>query len=563
MIIQLLLALDKRLAQSEEAVRPVCRHSRLRWSPACVWVFFQPCRAGPADWLTELWWWWIHDHDARHHLHPSENSGQAYDPLNRLISTTYSTPSTGSGQAGESFGYQYDAVGNRTAMTTTEGTTTYQYDAANRLTSAGGVSYTWDARGNLVSDGTFTYTYNAAGRMVQAESVTLTLVYTYTSAGLSAGNAAGLRVAESVDGDVTTFAWDWASGIPEMLSESGDLYLIGHETLGQWDGSEWVYYLPDALGSIRQATNDTGAVTDSREWTPFGVEVDTAQAGLGYTGEWFDDSAGMVYLRARWYDDREGRFTQPDAFFGSIRLPSSLHQYVYVRNTPILLTDPSGLIPPPPYPPPPPSLHPDMTVGELIEFFEWVYDKNGFLMCDSMPDDDQHFTDTAWDLFVDFVCERGPVHRHFNAYDYLTKELAQSSLIHDIRQRFYEGDATPIPRTEVEFGPGGFLQATLDNLVAGYSDDFIRDWPGSGNGRVIAWHALRHANITHLMGSFDYEVSLINSAMVKLVVTNYTERASGSHFPGRFKPEYDQYLESLVHPGINEPPVYAANVRPV
>ncbi|MEA3340189.1 MAG: RHS repeat domain-containing protein [Chloroflexota bacterium] len=59
-----------------------------------------------------------------------------YDPLNRLTEANYST--------GESFAYRYDAVGNRTAMTATEGTTTYEYDAANRLTSADGVSYTWD-----------------------------------------------------------------------------------------------------------------------------------------------------------------------------------------------------------------------------------------------------------------------------------------------------------------------------------------------------------------------------------------------------------------------------------
>ena len=128
-----------------------------------------------------------------------------------------------------------------------------------------------------VSDGTFTYTYNSAGRMVQAQSVTVTLVYTY--------NAQGLRVAQSVDGVETPFVWDWASGVPEMLSDGDNLYLVGHETLGQWDGSEWVYYLPDALGSIRQETDGTGDVTDSREWTPFGVEVGTVQEGLGYTGE--------------------------------------------------------------------------------------------------------------------------------------------------------------------------------------------------------------------------------------------------------------------------------------
>jgi YD repeat-containing protein len=123
-----------------------------------------------------------------------------YDPLGRLVEADYST--------GEHFEYAYDAVGNRTVMIETTSldettVTTYTYDAANRLlvsVSPGHlVSYAWDARGNLVGDGTFTYEYNSAGRMVRAESVTVTLVYTY--------NAQGLRVAQSVDGDVTTFAW--------------------------------------------------------------------------------------------------------------------------------------------------------------------------------------------------------------------------------------------------------------------------------------------------------------------------------------------------------------------
>jgi hypothetical protein len=92
-----------------------------------------------------------------------------------------------------------------------------------------------------------------------AESVASTLVYTYT--------AGGLCVAQSVDGDASAFAWDWASGLPEMLSEGGNLYLVGHETLGKWDGDEWTYYLPDALGSVRQETNEIGAVMDTCEWT--------------------------------------------------------------------------------------------------------------------------------------------------------------------------------------------------------------------------------------------------------------------------------------------------------
>jgi hypothetical protein len=109
------------------------------------------------------------------------------------------------------------------------------------------------------------------------------LVYTY--------NAVGLRVAQSLDSDVTEFAQDWVAGLPEMLvtTESTNpdprLYLVGHETLGRWDGATWAYHLPDALGSLRQEAGTTRAVLDAREWTPYGVEVGAAQAGLGYTGE--------------------------------------------------------------------------------------------------------------------------------------------------------------------------------------------------------------------------------------------------------------------------------------
>jgi hypothetical protein len=92
------------------------------------------------------------------------------------------------------------------------------------------------------------------------------------------------------------------------LSDGDSLYLIGYDTLGWQSGDDWTYVLPDALGSVRQETDATGAVTAAREWSPYGVplsargEVGGTQAGLGYTGEWFDTGVGLQYLRARWLD---------------------------------------------------------------------------------------------------------------------------------------------------------------------------------------------------------------------------------------------------------------------
>jgi len=143
---------------------------------------------------------------------------------------------------------------------------------------------------------------------------------------------------------VTTFAWDWATPVPEVLSSGATRYLLGAETLGQWDGAAWAYYLPDALGSVRQTVDRAGAVTAAREWSPYGEEIGGAQAGLGYTGEWQDVDVGLVYLRARWYQAQTGRFSSRDQWTGEIWEPISLHAYLYAANNPLHFIDPSGQV---------------------------------------------------------------------------------------------------------------------------------------------------------------------------------------------------------------------------
>ncbi len=115
-----------------------------------------------------------------------------------------------------------------------------------------------------------------------------------------------------------------------VASTNGDaLYLIGHDILG------WTYPLPDAAG----------ALVDARAWSPYGVEQGGAQPGPGYTGEWWDDTVGLQYLRARWYDPGVGRFTSQDVWEGERREPLSLNPYVYVLANPIRHVDPSGRFP--------------------------------------------------------------------------------------------------------------------------------------------------------------------------------------------------------------------------
>jgi RHS repeat-associated protein len=63
---------------------------------------------------------------------------------------------------------------------------------------------------------------------------------------------------------------------------------------------------------------------------------------FGVTGELHDGAAGLVNLRARWYNTRAGTFTAVDPFVGFAAQPYSQHPYQYAYSNPVRWTDPSG-----------------------------------------------------------------------------------------------------------------------------------------------------------------------------------------------------------------------------
>jgi hypothetical protein len=74
---------------------------------------------------------------------------------------------------------------------------------------------------------------------VQAQNLTATLVYTYNADGLRVARSQSVASVESVD----TFTWDWATSVPELLSDGDSLYLIGYDTLGWQTGTDWTFVL--------------------------------------------------------------------------------------------------------------------------------------------------------------------------------------------------------------------------------------------------------------------------------------------------------------------------------
>jgi RHS repeat-associated protein len=108
----------------------------------------------------------------------------------------------------------------------------------------------------------------------------------------------------------------------------------------------FIYYHGDHLGSSNIITDRSGTLVDHYEYFAFGKDRYNPgcsfQPSNKFTGQIKDDDTGLYYYNARYYDPELGRFIQPDTIVPSAGDPQSLNRYSYVRNNPLMYTDPSG-----------------------------------------------------------------------------------------------------------------------------------------------------------------------------------------------------------------------------
>ncbi len=216
-------------------------------------------------------------------------------------------------------------------------TVDYVYDDANRLASVNGVNYTWDPNGNLLNDGVNAYTYNAANQLKTLTGPSVTASYGY--------NGLGDRLQQIHNGGTTNFMMDYNMGLTQVLNDGTNNYIYGNGRIAQVNTST-EYFLGDALGSVRQLTNNSGAIIYASAYDPYGVTTQAygaSQTAYGYTGEF--TSNDLVYLRARHYVPGMGRFLTRDMWGRDVNRPLSFNRWNYVQGNPVNFTDPSGYDP--------------------------------------------------------------------------------------------------------------------------------------------------------------------------------------------------------------------------
>ena len=206
----------------------------------------------------------------------------------------------------------------------------------------------FDANGNLMTETPVnpcppaapTYAYDAENRLVNYMGSSA--VYTYD------GN--GLRVKKVTASATTVYVFSGSKVIAEYDngavpgSPSREYIYSGAALLAKIEGIATVYYHEDHL-SNRVLTDSSGNLIGQRGHYPFGdtwYESGTTTK-LAFTTYERDSESTNDYALARNYINRFGRFGSPDPLSGSASNPQSLNRYAYVGNTPVTLTDTTGL----------------------------------------------------------------------------------------------------------------------------------------------------------------------------------------------------------------------------
>ncbi len=106
--------------------------------------------------------------------------------------------------------------------------------------------------------------------------------------------------------------------------------------------------LYDGRGSVAGLTGSSGGSMITYRYDAYGNTTksnNTLNNPYQYNAEYTDSSTGLQYLRARYYDSSQGRFTAKDTYLGTIPNPLSRNLYTYVENNPLNYIDPSGHVP--------------------------------------------------------------------------------------------------------------------------------------------------------------------------------------------------------------------------
>jgi RHS repeat-associated protein len=271
----------------------------------------------------------------------------SYDGLDRL---------TGTQKYATSYGYGYDATGNRTERRI--GGASYintVQSGSNRLASVQEPSgsgtatrtYSHDEAGNLTSDGVQAFVYSDRGRMSRADTPNGSVSYLV--------NGLEQRVSKTgltVPSGAAYYVYDEAGHTIGEYDANGnavyEVVYLGDTPVGVITASGVDYVYADHIDTPRviARSQDHAIVWRWDDAEAFGATPpDEDPSGLGtytfnqrFPGQVFDRETGLFYNWHRDYSASTGRYVQSDP----IGLEGGINTYAYVENNPLSYVDPNG-----------------------------------------------------------------------------------------------------------------------------------------------------------------------------------------------------------------------------
>jgi RHS repeat-associated protein len=261
-----------------------------------------------------------------------------YDSLARL-STALTAGSANYPQWG--LQWTYDRYANRSAQAVTAGTGAPSNSVTvNSATNQLGSPYAYDASGNMTNDGSNTLVYDGENRATSATNSSTSGTYTYDGRGLRVQKVAGSTTTVYVFSGSKVIA-EYDNGVAPT-SPSREYVYSGATLLAKFDSTGIHYYHQD-LVSNRLVTDSSGNVAEQLGHYPYGeLWYNASNDKLFFTTYERDAESGNDYAQARYYVNRLGRFSSTDPLAGTTDDPQSLNRYVYARDLPMMLVDPSG-----------------------------------------------------------------------------------------------------------------------------------------------------------------------------------------------------------------------------
>ncbi|MHB8484035.1 MAG: RHS repeat-associated core domain-containing protein [Nitrospiria bacterium] len=270
------------------------------------------------------------------------NQTFAFDELDRL---TTATGPYGTNSATTTVTYAYNPIGNIMCNSylsaCTSATPNYTYtDTAHKhaVTNAAWNSYVYDANGNMTQQGYNNLVYDYENRLISVTNPALssptTMVY----------DGDGGRVKKTVNGITTIYI----GKLYECTGTTCMKYIFAGDNriaVRPVSGGGIYYYHTDHLGSSSLMTDASGNLAEIVLYLPFGQtrwDDGAINTAYKYTGQYFDSETRLYFYGARYYDPALGRFISADTIVGNPSDPQSLNRYSYVRNNPIINTDPTG-----------------------------------------------------------------------------------------------------------------------------------------------------------------------------------------------------------------------------